>query len=284
MKKIPVYKFYKHKYGDELLIDIVTLDKIRSSNNFADALRQSFYGVMLTTGGEGEVEVDGVPCIATKGLVAFPRPGDIGTVRNDRGLTALQLIFERDFVLSFFNDPHFLDNLSFFSTTRQSPYVMLDETLYNRIIGLYVEIQLEIAHARDRHLLRAMLYETLMLLHKASPVGESKQVSNETRVARFRELVNEHFASETSVEFYADRLCITSGHLNRIVRQSLGQSTKGYIQSRRMEEATRLLRYTSLSVADIADHLSFDTPTYFVRAFVRATGHTPLQFRSLHEK
>lgn len=268
---------------------------IRANKGFEEVLRQSFYGAMLTTGGEGDVEVDGEPCMARKGLVACARPGDVCTITGDRGLTSLELIFERDFVLSFFNDPHFLDGLSYFSAKRQSPYVMLDEALYNRIIGLYVEIQLEIAHARDRHLLRAMLYETLMLLQKASPVGASGQVdgqglgnglheSNETRVARFRELVNEHFTNETSVDFYADRLCITTGHLNRIVRQTLGQSTKGYIQSRRMEEARHLLRYTSLTVADIAERLSFETPTYFVRAFVRATGQTPLQFRSLREK
>jgi len=284
MKQIPVIKFHKDKYGDELLIDVVTLDMIRCCPNFQEVMRQSFYGVMLTTGGEGDVEVDGEPCVARKGLVACARPGDVCTVTNDRGLTSLELIFERDFVLSFFNDPHFLDDLSYFSFKRQSPYVMLDEALYNRIIGLYVEIQLEITHARDRHLLRAMLYETLMLLQKASPVGERKQESNETRVARFRELVNEHFMTETSVEFYADILCVTPNYLNRIVRQTLGQSTKGYIQSRRMEEARHLLRYTSLTVAEIADRLSFDTPTYFVRAFVRATGQTPLQFRGCPEK
>ncbi|MBQ9637130.1 MAG: helix-turn-helix transcriptional regulator [Prevotella sp.] len=284
MKQIPVIKFHKNKYGDELLIDVVTLDAIRNSPMFQDVMRQSFYGVMLTTGGEGDVEVDGEPYVASKGLVACARPGDVCTVTNDRGLTSLELIFERDFVLSFFNDPHFLDGLSYFSSKRQSPYVMLDETLYNRIIGLYVEIQLEITHARDRHLLRAMLYETLMLLQKASPVSERQRESSKTRVARFRELVNEHFMTETSVEFYADILCVTPNYLNRIVRQAVGQSTKGYIQSRRMEEARHLLRYTTLSVADIADRLSFETPTYFVRAFTQTTGQTPLQFRGCPEK
>lgn len=284
-KQIPVIKFHRDKYGDELLIDVVTLDAIRNSPTFHDVMRQSFYGVMLTTGGEGDVEVDGIPCTAGKGLVAFARPGDVCTVTRDKGLTSLELIFERDFVLSFFNDPHFLDNLSYFSPNRLSPYVQLDEALYNRIIGLFVEIQLEIAHSRDRHLLRAMLYETLMLLQKASAgQAEKKRESSETRVARFRELVNEHFRTETGVEFYAERLCVTPNYLNRIVRQTLGQSTKGYIQSRRMEEARHLLRYTSLPVSDIADQLGFETPSYFVRTFAQATGTTPLQFRGCPEK
>ena len=284
MKQIPVIKFHKDKYGDELLIDVVTLDMIRNSKGFAEVMRQSFYGVMLTTGGEGNVEVDGVPCVAKKGLVAFARPGDVCTVSADRGLTSLELIFERDFVLSFFNDPHFLDNLPYFSHQRMSPYVQLDEVLYNRIIGLFIEIQLEISHARDRHLLRAMLYETLMLLQKAAPVEARQRESSETRVAHFRELVNENFMTETGVEFYADKLCVTANYLNRIVHQALGQSTKGYIQSRRMEEACRLLRYTSLPVGDIAERLGFDTPSYFVRSFVKSVGQKPLQFRNCPEK
>jgi len=283
-KKIPVIKFHKDKYGDELLIDVVTLDMIRNSPTFQDVMRQSFYGIMLTTGGKGDVEVDGVPCVAEKGLVAFARPGDVCTVTKDDGLTSLELIFERDFVLSFFNDPHFLDGLRYFSHNRTSPYLLLDEALYNRIIGLYVEIQLEISHARDRHLLRAMLYETLMLLQKAAPVEARQRETSETRVARFREFVNEHFRSESSVEYYADRLCVTPNYLNKIVKQSLGQSTKEFIQSRRMEEARHLLSYTTMSISEIAEELHFETSSYFVRAFTLAEGVTPLQYRKSHEK
>lgn len=125
-------------------MDVVTLDNIRRAPNFADALRQLFYGLMLTTGGEGEVEIDGVPTVACKGLMACARPGDVGTVISDRGLTALELIFERDFLLSFFSDPHFLDGIAYFSPHRTSPYLMLDDALYNRIIGLYDSLLLEL--------------------------------------------------------------------------------------------------------------------------------------------
>ncbi len=58
---IPVIKFNRHKYGGELLVDVVTLDTIRNGPNFAKALRQSFYGLMLTTGGEGEGAFAGKP-------------------------------------------------------------------------------------------------------------------------------------------------------------------------------------------------------------------------------
>lgn len=281
---IPVIKFKRDKYGDELMVDVVTLDAIRKSKGFQKVLRQSFYGVMLTTGGSGEVEVDGVAGSARKGLVAFARPGDVCTVREDNGLTALELIFERDFLLSFFNDPHFLDSLPYYSHLRPSPYLALDESLYNKIVGLFVEIQIEIANERDVHLLRALLYEVLVLLQKAFPIETKKPVNAESRVVRFQELVNEHFATETGVDFYADKLCVTPNYLNRIVQRTLGQTTKAYIQSRRIDEAKHLLRYSAMPIGLISDRLHFDTPSYFVRAFTKVTGQTPLQFRNCPEK
>lgn len=281
-KHIPVVKFHKRKYGEELLIDIVTLETIRRSLHFTGVQRQSFYGIMLTTAGEAQVEVDGHPCLAKKGLVACARPGDVCTVLSDNGLDSLELIFERDFLLSFFNDTHFLDGIAYLSPQRTSPYLWLDEPLYNRIIGLFDAILIEIhgPGKKDSHLLRAMLYEVLMLLQKASIV-EGTNVSESDRVARFRQLVDEHYLTESGVEFYAGCLAITSNYLNRIVRQSLGQSTKQYIQNRRIEEAKRLLRYTSLPISDIAEKLNYDTASYFVRAFSKATGTTPLQYRAM---
>lgn len=286
-KHIPVIKFNRRKYGGELLVDIVTLDTIRNSKTFSEVMRQSFYGLMLTTGGEGDVEVDGVPAVACKGMVACARPGDVCTITDDRGLQSIELIFEREFLLSFFSDPHFLDGIAYLSLRRTSPYLMLDEALYNSIVGLYDSILLELhgSGKTDEHLLRAMLYQVLMLLQRATPVEVEAAVNvgldtGFDRVARFLQLVDEHYLTESGVEFYADRLCVTSNYLNRLVRVALGQSTKQYIQSRRIEEAKRLLRYTDLPVSDIADRLGFDTASYFVRAFSRQTGTTPLQFRA----
>ena len=285
-KHIPVVKFHSRKYGDKLLIDVVGLDTIRRSPNFAPVLRQSFYGIMLTTGGEGKVDVDGHRCSARKGLVACARPGDVCSIVEDGGLASLQLIFEREFLLSFFADPHFLDGIACLSPRRSSPYLWLDEAQYSRVVALYdaLLIELHTTERRNPHLLRAMLYEVLVLLQMAgSTAGVAAVAAPLTaadRVSRFRQLVDEHYLTHSGVQFYADNLCITPNYLDRIVRQSLGISTKRYIQRRRMEEAKRLLRYTNLPVAGIAERLGFDTTSYFIRAFAKEEGTTPLQYRT----
>ena len=185
MNQIPVIQFQQDEYGDELLINIMTLDKIRSHRTYQKVLRHSFYGVMLTMEGEGDIEVDGVSSTATKGTVSVTRPGDVCTIKKDGGLFSLYLVFERDFLLSFFNNLHFLDSLPFFSHRRNSPFIRLNELMYNRILKIFLDIQFEITHDRNQHLLRAQLHETLILLQKQYPIEAPGKMSTDTRIARF---------------------------------------------------------------------------------------------------
>ena len=86
-----------------------------------------------------------------------------------------------------------------------------------------------------------------------------------------------------SVQYYADKLCITPNYLNEIVNSAMGMSAKQYIQNKVMEEAKRLLAYTDFSVSEIAFELHFSTVSYFVRCFRQCTGETPLVYRSMHK-
>jgi AraC-like DNA-binding protein len=105
-------------------------------------------------------------------------------------------------------------------------------------------------------------------------------------IQKFIRLVNSNFQHNRSVDFYAQQLNITPGHLNDVVKQHLGINAKQHILNRTMLEAKRLLSYTQLSVDEIATHLNYENTSYFVRAFRNSTNQTPLLFRKneIHEK
>ena len=86
-----------------------------------------------------------------------------------------------------------------------------------------------------------------------------------------------------SVQYYADKLCITPNYLNEIVSSAMGISAKQYIQNKVVEEAKRLLVYTELPISEIAFELHFSTVSYFVRCFRQCTGETPLSYRKEHK-
>lgn len=290
MKRIPVYKFYKHKYGDELLVDVIAFEPMLTDIRRTPVFSMTFYNIMLILEGSDVVAVNGRSRQIERGLIICSIPGEVWEFPADPQLKVLNLIFEKEFLLSFFNDPHFLDRFDYLQADRSTPFLKPDEPTFERILSLFQEMKGEIIRheEKDQHILRAMLYGTMMLLQRV-PMVDAEQVETVQRsltdipvsryVDDFVQLVNEHFREEHGTEFYADRLCITPNYLNKIVRQSLGKSAKTYILDQILAEACRQLKYTTLPVADIAVQLHFDTATYFVRLFKKHMAMTPLEYR-----
>lgn len=285
MKEIRLYKFHKRKYGHELLIDVLDLDYIKPGIRKAPVHRESFYCIIFITEGCEEVAVNGNKRTVRCGNVVCSRPGEVWSWQSDPTLEGLVLIFEGDFLLSFFNDPHFLDRFAYLQTNRTSPFLHLGESLNERLRSLLEQMKTEIDDSaeKDQHILRAMLYEALVLLNRAERVSDNRQPMNDISVSRyvdgFIRAVAAEYMMRHDVKYYADKLCITPNYLNKIVRQTLGTTAKAYIHGRLFSEAERLLSYTTLSVAEIAYQLHFDSPSHFVRFFKKQAGTTPLQYR-----
>jgi AraC family transcriptional activator of pobA len=97
---------------------------------------------------------------------------------------------------------------------------------------------------------------------------------------RFTELLETDFASHHDAGHYADALAVPPAALSRALTEATGHSTKELITDRVMLEAARLLRFTGLSVGEIAHRAGFSDPLYFSRAFKRHTGEAPKDYRT----
>jgi AraC family transcriptional regulator, transcriptional activator of pobA len=99
-------------------------------------------------------------------------------------------------------------------------------------------------------------------------------------VQRFLADVERLYLDERSVTSYAERLSISPGHLNVLVQKRLGKNSSAVIQDRLLLEAKRLLLHADLSVKEISYALRMEDPAYFNRVFKKATGSTPLDYRT----
>lgn len=95
----------------------------------------------------------------------------------------------------------------------------------------------------------------------------------------FNHLLPEHFIEHRDIGFYADRLCITSDYLSRIVKRVSGRTVGYYVNQMLLMEACYLLRTSSQSIAQISNRLRFSEPAAFTRFFIRLKGMTPKEFR-----
>jgi AraC family transcriptional activator of pobA len=96
---------------------------------------------------------------------------------------------------------------------------------------------------------------------------------------QFQELLERDYASSHEARHYADELGVTTGTLSRTLTRLTGRSTKQLITDRVILEAARLLRFSDLSIKEIAARLGFTDQFAFSKAFKRQRGEAPLDFR-----
>ena len=130
-----------------------------------------------------------------------------------------------------------------------------------------------------QHLIVSLLYN-LKYIHehtcKSTPSRLSRQ---EELFRRFIALVNQHSKHERSVNFYADKLCLTPHYLSSVIRETSGQTVMQWINQAVILEAKVLLKHSNLLVFQISDELNFPNPSFFSKFFKRMTGMTPAEYQ-----
>lgn len=97
---------------------------------------------------------------------------------------------------------------------------------------------------------------------------------------QFTELLGEHYKHEHSVGFYARQLCITPKYLTTLIKRISGKSVSEWIDNYVILEAKTLLKYSNMSVQEIAYYLNFPNQSFFGSYFKRNAGMSPSQYKA----
>lgn len=274
--------FLRHKYGQELLVDVAWIAEMPAFINRIAPYYLSFYDITLVTSGQGSFWLDNQEHQVQANQLFFSTPGQIRRwfVQDLQGIC---LFFPAEFLLAHFKDPLFLHRLRYFHTSNGPFSLQLSDTqaqfLSEKLVAMQAEIQQ--LQSDSSHLLRAYTYESLLLINRwyTQAYGQRIEASTDNSLSRFRSLLEESFRQQQGVSFYADQLGLTAGHLNYLCKQHLGQTAGQVIRNRVMAEACRLLAHSELDVNGVGHYLGYKDPSYFNRVFKRQLGFTPSAYR-----
>jgi AraC family transcriptional activator of pobA len=150
----------------------------------------------------------------------------------------------------------------------------------------FEELELELGWAAPAHefAVESILSTILVWAHRHYHCAQQKsQAAAGPRailVARYRALVEERFREHPTVEESAKALGVTPAALRGACRSLAGASPGEILKERLSLEAQRLMRYSNMSIGQIAVQLGFEDPAYFSRFFTKASGECPREFRS----
>jgi AraC-like DNA-binding protein len=177
-----------------------------------------------------------------------------------------------------------LDNrFSLFNSHNQVISTTLSDYELEAILTFYKMLKWNITHKND-YILETVRHMTLAFFYGFSHTFQKNITSKQTNRPQqlsddFLSLVKKHFKQEHSLEFYANKLCITPKHLTTTIKTTTDCTAKEWIDKYLLLEAKALLKSTNLSIQQIADTLHFTSQDVFSKYFKHHIGITPKEYR-----
>lgn len=232
--------------------------------------------IMVIEKGSGAYSIDFRDHQARNKMAFFLAPGQAHQWNFSADTYAYELMFSQRFLPS--NHKRF----PFFNLS-STPYLDLDDEQYQDLLNELVQMNKESLKTKDLYidLLQSRLQVVLLLLKRwYTEAFEDQEFTTDNRmINNFLSLLEDHYTTQTSTDFYADQLSITVNYLDLVCRKKSGISAEEHIKERILLEAKRKLTLTTAEIKDIAHDLGFNDPSQFSRFFRKHTDTTPNEFR-----
>ena len=100
------------------------------------------------------------------------------------------------------------------------------------------------------------------------------------RINKVVAYINNHLDETLDLKTLANEAALSDFHFHRIFKALKGEAIGGYITRLRLEATARLLRYTALTIEEIAFNIGYETPASLSKAFKKQYGISPTEYRT----
>ena len=100
------------------------------------------------------------------------------------------------------------------------------------------------------------------------------------RINKVVAYINNHLDETLDLKKLANEAALSDFHFHRIFKALKGEAIGGYITRLRLEATARLLRYTALTIEEIAFNIGYETTASLSKAFKKQYGISPTEYRT----
>ena len=100
------------------------------------------------------------------------------------------------------------------------------------------------------------------------------------RINKVVAYINNHLDETLDLKKLANEAALSDFHFHRIFKALKGEAIGGYITRLRLEAIARLLRYTTLTIEEIAFNIGYETTASLSKAFKKQYGISPTEYRT----
>lgn len=277
---------YQFKDGLNHEFEIIDIDKVfnEKKNMMTVPHRAQFYHILWIEKGKGIHYVDFHPINIKDNTILFMPQNCVNMFDKNGSYKGKAIIFTDSFFCKNYHDIQFLRSSMLFSDLYDIALLKANckgselNFIFNLMETEYLKepdsVQYNILH----NLLHIFLLQSERALKKQG-FEELKPSANLDYLILFKDLLEQNFKNEKSVNKYASEVNISEKQLHKATTLLLSKTPKQIIDERILLEAKRLLIHSNQSIKEIAYELGYDEPTNFIKYFRKHTESTPSEFR-----
>lgn len=131
----------------------------------------------------------------------------------------------------------------------------------------------------DKHKLDTLVLPLVRMLElsykeeKEKPSGESTPI---TSICRY---IRQNYANDLTTETICKEFYCSRSRFSHTFKKETGKNFREYLIGIRLEHAKRLLKYSNLSITEIALSVGFNNANYFSNVFKKQVGVSPIVYR-----
>ena len=182
--------------------------------------------------------------------------------------------------------PDILTALPAIMTFRRSPVIELNVTEMDMLKKmhsfLWMIVRSDVGLYKKKvvnGMLQSLLYTALSAYKSRNMYETVKRSRNEDIFFNFFTLLEHNFRKERSVQYYADKLCITPKHLSTVVKSVSGRTAGSWIDGYVILAAKVMLRSSANTIQEVSVALNFPNQSFFGKFFKQHVGLSPREYR-----
>ena len=191
---------------------------------------------------------------------------------------------------NFLNTPNklssfFLNNIY---AQRANDYILFHSGMDNSIRESFIWMLWESINKQEYYyhcITNALLLTFYLLIRNYSESVQMPIFNERTDVQRYAiiQYIQDNYRDVT-LSTVAQRFHYSNEYTSRLIKGLMGMTYTEVVRTIRIERSQDFLTNTTMTVANIAEAIGYDTPEHYIRQFKKHTGLTPSAFRKQETK
>lgn len=233
--------------------------------------------------GHADIAVDMRPYHVEAPCIVFILQNSIyQTIDHSADISAKIVVMSKSFTDDLFSNLVTVRGIE--NAIRSSAVSKISENEMNMFSDYYTMLKRLASSPLVRYKLEAAKHLTLAMFYGYSHIKHSKTTSDGPKskkliYGRLLDMLTKYHKQERNINFYAEKLCISSKYLSECIKEQSGKTALEVIDTYVVTQAKSMLLSSEMSIQQISDELHFPSQSAFGKYFKRVTGLSPKAYR-----